>query len=81
MQTLTVTVLDQEIEIEITYFRAGTPDIIRADPMDSEQGEGMEIEWEVTDNNTLFIQSAVYWNDTINDKVHEAIREYIENDD
>lgn len=59
MSTYTVNILDQEIEVEVTYFYGGCPAKINALPEDCYPEEPPEVDWVYTDDVSKFVQEAV----------------------
>ena len=69
----TITILDQDIEVDITHYNPGCEAKINCLPENATPAEGAEIEWELTDCNSEFVIMVVENMDNIHEEITELL--------
>ena len=78
---MNVMILDQEIEVDVTYYDAGAEAITNRLPEDCVPSEAATIEWELTDDNSEFVIMVVENMDNIHEEITELLLDIMVNTD
>lgn len=75
----TITILDQDIHVEIVFYFHGCAAKIHALPEDCHEGEPATIEWELAEDTSEFIQEAITNSDKWTEYITEQLLEIMAN--